>query len=181
MTDIFTQRLLLPDAIDIRENGEGLLLVHNGREMPIDQVVRCFPFSTPDQWLSLRNADGDELGLLESLDGLAPDARLRLETRLKDRYHMPVIAHIDRIENGDRGTVWHVHTEDGPETFTLRGDRGIDFSAFPRIYLTDGQTRRRFVIPDFTALPGADQKRARAHLPMGFRGGGFRGRGGGFR
>ncbi len=174
---MLTERLLDPKTVDIRAQDDHLVLITNNTEVPIDQIVRCFPFSTPDRWISLRGPGGAELGLLDTLEKLPEHAQQLLQTRLNDRYAMPTITRIHRIESGSRGTIWHVDTDEGSAAITVRGDRGLDISAFPRILFTDGQTQTRFAIPDFTALDRSSQKLSRAHLPMGRRGGrGHRGR-----
>ena len=167
---LFTERQLDPHTIDIRNNGDGLILFANDREHAIDQVVRCFPFSTPDRWISLRDKTGAELGILPTLDGLANQSRSLLETYLKDRYHIPTIIALLNIESSKQGgSIWHVETDNGPAQFLMRGDRSLNLNAFPRIVFTDAITRKRYAIPDFTKLYGPSQRLARTYLPMGSR------------
>ncbi|MDP6039557.1 MAG: DUF1854 domain-containing protein [Candidatus Latescibacteria bacterium] len=178
MSNILTERHLDPHTIQIRQNGEGLILVANNQEQAIDQVVRCFPFSTPDRWISLRDKTGTELGILPTLDGLMDQSRSILETHLKDRYHIPTILAFHNIESSKQGgSIWHVETDDGPAQFLMRGDRSLNLSAFPRIVFTDAITRKRYAIPDFTTLDRPSQKLARTYLPMGSRHDSGRGRG----
>jgi len=109
--DIITQQLI-PETIDIRQNGDSLILFADGEELHIDHIVRCFPFSTPDQWISLRDQDGTELGLLPTLDGLNTQSRARVEEHLKDRYDIPKIQTILNIEsNKEGGTTWDIDTD----------------------------------------------------------------------
>ena len=172
-----TERLLNPHTIQIHEQNGDLTLTIDGHSEPIDQMIRCFPFSTPNHWISFRKSDGSELGLLKTLDELDQGARHIVETRLKDRYHIPTILKIVQIDTHPQGTQWQVETEEGIQTFSLRGERGVSTTDFPKIFLTDATTRQRFVIPDYTALDRACQQLARAHLPISSR----RGRGGRFR
>ena len=166
--NLITQNQLIPQAIDIRRNGDGLLLFADGEEQAIDRVVLCFPFSTPDQWISLRDRDGTELGLLPTLDGLNTQARKLIETHLKNRYDIPKIQTILNIESSkEGGTVWDIDTDAGPMSFTIRGDQNLN--AFPEIVFTDAITRKRYKISDYTKLDRASQKTARAYLPMGSR------------
>jgi len=162
------QNQLIPETIDIRQNGDSLILFADGEELHIDHIVRCFPFSTPDQWVSLRDLDGTELGLLPTLDGLNPQARALVEEHLKDRYDIPKIQTILNIEsNKEGGTTWDIDTNAGPMDFTIRGDQNLN--AFPEIVFTDAITRKRYKIPDYTKLDRASQKIARAYLPMSSR------------
>ena len=168
--DLVTGRQLVPHAIDIRPNGEGLLLIANGEEQIVDRAVRCFPFTTPDLWISLRDETGAELGLLPALNGLNAGARTSLEAHLKARYDIPIVQSIRAIETGKQGgAVWRVITEEGPASFTMRGDQSLSLNAFPEVIFTDAITRKRYKIPDFTKLDRASQKIARVHLPMGSR------------
>lgn len=178
MANQLTQHQLDPHTVDIRQNGETLLLVVDSQEHPVDHAVRCFPFSTPNKWISLRDEKGSEIGLLPTLDGLNEKSKALLETYLKDRYYIPSIESIREIEGSKQGgTIWHVHTQDGPMSFTMRGDRSLNLNAFPEVVFTDAITRKRYKILDFTKLDRASQKIARVHLPMGSRHSG-RGRGG---
>lgn len=168
--NLVTQHQLVPHAIDIRPNGAGLLLLANGEELAVDRAVRCFPFTTPDRWISLRDATGAELGLLPTLNGLNAGARTSIEAHLKARYDIPIIQSLRTIETGNQGgAVWHVITEEGPTRFTLRGDQNQNLNAFPEVVFTDAITRKRYKIPDFTKLDRASQKNARTYLPMGSR------------
>jgi len=167
---MLTERLLDPKSVDIRAQDDHIVLIAHNTEAPIEQIVRCFPFSTPDHWISLRNPDGVELGLIDTLEGLSEQAQQLIRSRLDDRYAMPIIQRIQRVESGPQGAIWHVDTDEGVATVTVRGDRGLDITGFPRILFTDAQTRKRFILPDFTTLDRPSQKLARAHLPMGFRG-----------
>ncbi len=165
-----TENQLIPETIDIRQNGGSLILCANGEERNIDHIVRCFPFSTPDQWISLRDRDGTELGLLPTLDGLNAQSRTRIEEHLRDRYDIPKIQTILNIEsNKEGGTNWDIDTNAGPMNFTLRGDQNLNLNAFPEIVFTDAITRKRYKIPDYTKLDRASQKTARAYLPMSSR------------
>jgi hypothetical protein len=170
------ERLLNPKTTRIQQHQDHITLTTNGQTESIDQIVRCFPFSMPNHWISFRKADGSELGLLKTIDELDTDSRHLVETRLKDRYYIPTILKILQIETDTQGNQWQVDTEDGPKTFFIRGERGISTGEFPKIVFTDATTRQRFVIPDYTALDRTCQQLARAHLPMGSR----RGRGGRF-
>lgn len=165
-----TENQLIPETIDIRQNGDRLLLTADGEELHIDHIVRCFPFSTPDQWISLRDRDGTELGLLPTLDGLNTQSRARVEEHLKNRYDIPQIQTILNIEsNKEGGTNWDIDTNAGPMSFTIRGDQNLNLNAFPEIVFTDAITRKRYKIPDYTKLDRASQKIARAYLPMSSR------------
>jgi hypothetical protein len=172
---MIADRLLDPDTLHIEKDADVLILTVDGQPETFDQIVLCFPFSTPNQWISFRKSDGSEVGLLRSVDGLDEESRRVVETRVKDRYHIPTILRIESIENLSHGTQWQVETEEGMKTFSVRGDRSINTSEFPKIVMTDATTKQRFIIHDYTDLDRASQKLARAHSTIGSRGRGGRG------
>ena len=171
---MITERLLDPTAIQIHKIENVLQITINNQLEQVDQIVRCFPFSTPNQWISFRKSDGSEIGLIQSTNDLNEDARQIVETHLKDRYHIPTIAKIENIESNAQGTQWFVETEEGSQSFSLRGERSVDLSEFPKVVFTDAATRQRFAIPNYTDLDRASQQQARAHLSIGRRGRGGR-------
>ncbi|MDA0709317.1 MAG: DUF1854 domain-containing protein [bacterium] len=168
-------RLLDLNTVHVRREGDTLTLSCAGVDEAINQIVRCFPFTSPDQWISFRRSDGTEMGLVKSIAKLDPASRAIVAKHLHDRYYIPSISRIDGIENRANGTEWRVETADGPQTLFLRGERGVNTSEFPKILLTDATTHQRFVIASFTALDRPSQKLARANGGLGARGG----RGGG--
>lgn len=172
---MLADRLLDPTTIQIQQTDHNITLTMGDKTETIDQVVLCFPFSTPTQWISLRKADGTELGLLKTVDDLPEASRHIVEKRLKDRYHIPTIVRVVHIEMGSQGTQWQVETEEGETTFSIRGERSINTGEFPKIILTDASTRQRYAIVDYTKLDRSSQQMARANLPISSRG---RGRGG---
>ena len=178
MPDLNTRRTLDPKRVTRSRNPDDTLWFNQGDQpVQIAQIVRCFPFTSPHIWISLRDLDGAEIGLLNTLDGLEPASRRLIEEILKARYYIPKIHRITAVESGSGGATWAVETEDGPAQFRILGDRGVDTSTFPRVLLTDGATRQRFEISDYTALDRPSQVLARSHLPISTRGG----RRGGFR
>jgi hypothetical protein len=172
---MIAERLLDPNTIHITQNENDIILTIEGQPQHIDQIVRCFPFSTPNQWISFRKLDGSEMGLLKTIDELNDESRRVVETSLKDRYHIPTILRIEQIENLSHGTQWQVETDEGLQIISVRGERSIDTSQFPKIVLTDATTRQRFIIPNYTTLDRPSQQLARAHSAIGSRGRGGRG------
>lgn len=172
---MIAERLLDPNTINIEQDGDSVILTKDGQSEPIDQIVRCFPFSTPNEWISFRNSDGHEIGLLNTTTELDETARQIVEARLKERYYIPTILRIEQIETTQQGTTWQVETDEGIQTFSIRGERSVNISEFPKVVFSDAITHQRFTIPNYTALDRSSQHIARAHLSIGRRGG----RGGG--
>ena len=181
MPTIDSEKRLGPQTLQIQKDADRtLLLAQNGHQIEVDEIICCFPETSPQIWISLRTERGNELGLLPSLDGLKPDVREHIETILKERYPIPTIFQIRKIESISGGSHWQVETEEGPKQFQIRSDRGVDLNAFPQMFFTDSTTRKRFRIPDYNTLDRTSKALLRGRLNIGRREGGgrHRGRGG---
>jgi len=98
------------------------VLRQDGKEEEIVlQVVRCFPWSTPDSYISLRDDQGKEVYLLSSLYELEdPKIRHLVETELHDRTYIPRILHINAIVDEIDLFRWNVKTDAGNRLFYTR-------------------------------------------------------------
>jgi len=100
----------------IERNPAGQLVVHlEGCDEPVVDVhiARCFPWSVPDAYISVRNADDREVALLDSLDELDPDSREIAAAELRDKTFNPMIRRV--LECKD---------EFGISSITAETDRG---------------------------------------------------------
>ncbi len=61
---------------------DGKLWLLDAAGASVVDVVRCFPWSAPDRFLSLRDAEGAERGFVTSLDELTAESRAALESGL---------------------------------------------------------------------------------------------------
>ena len=69
---------LRPRIERVERNRSGQLVVHlAGQDKPIvdASVARCFPWSVPESYISIRSADGKEIALLKSTDELDQASR----------------------------------------------------------------------------------------------------------
>ncbi len=167
MAILESERICDPKTVPVSSDTEGLWFEQNGSRSRIDQIVLCFPNSTPDRWVSLRDSDGEELGLLPSLEGLDDKIRSQIESNLKDRYHIPTITRVVSVESVAGGTRWQVETPDGQEQFQILSERGFNMNGFPHILFTDGMTQNRYQIMDYTSLDRPSQKLLRTRLNIG--------------
>ena len=88
------------DALRIRKlqrNGKGQIVAHvEGIDEPVVDVHvrRYFPWSAPDEYFSIRDADGKELAMLRSLHELDPDSREIAEAELAHKVFNPKIIRV---------------------------------------------------------------------------------------
>jgi hypothetical protein len=116
------------------------------------RVKRVFPMSDPAGYLSIQDGAGKEVGILESLDGLDPDARELVIQELDRRYFTPQIGRITELKQ-DAG-MWRftVETQRGSTEFYVRNWRDSAHetgSGRWQIHSVDGQ---RYEIPNVERL-----------------------------
>jgi Domain of unknown function (DUF1854) len=101
------------------------------------RVRRAFPWSTPDQFVSIRNADGKELVLVESLNGLSEPVRRTIEQTLSAAVFIPRITRVDEVDVRFGYQQWRVHTDRGPVEFRVQEREDIRFLPDGRFSLRD--------------------------------------------
>ncbi len=146
--------VLDPSALRIRRNGRALLTVEAGGKSYDDvSVRRAFPLEMADGFIGLFEAGGEEIGILESLDGLDAESRTALENQLALTYFLPVITSVTRIAE-DFGVVHaDVETSSGPRRIEIRNIRShIRVLSRNRALIEDAEGNR-FELPDFHRLP----------------------------
>lgn len=87
--------------------------------------VRAFPIQAPESGISLLNADGKEVGWIDSLDQLDPANAALVRDELLGREFMPEIARIVAVTSFATPCTWTVDTNRGATDFVLRGEEDI--------------------------------------------------------
>jgi hypothetical protein len=105
--------------------GHLVLVTPDGQTTSDVVPVRAFPFSAPDQWISLCDQSGREILCLTDLDGLAPETRTLLQAELAQREFIPHILRILRVVEGGGSDQWFVTTDRGDRSFELPGEDNI--------------------------------------------------------
>ena len=141
--------------IERRQDGQ-LWAVRDG-EVARVRVSRCFPWSEPTRYLSLRDDDEQEVGLIDNLDELDPDSREALAGALVEAGFVLEITAIDSLQRDFEIRVWKVQTRQGPRTFQTKLDD------WPRALPGDGLLIRDvagdlFHLPDPHGLDPKSQK-----------------------
>ena len=103
-----------------------LLLTTAAGERHVGVVpVRAFPIQSPEQGVSLVNADAQEVAWIDDLAGLAEPARTLVREELAAREFMPEITEILAVSSYSTPCTWHVRTHRGMTEFVLRGDEDL--------------------------------------------------------
>jgi hypothetical protein len=127
-------------------------------------VLRAFPLSEPDRYLSVRNEKNEELGLIVEPERLDPDSRAIIAAELQRRYVTPVIRRIVSIRERFEIIECQVETDRGLCQFSARNLRESVIRPGPGRYILTDVDGNRFDLPDLQALPPASQAQLLAHL-----------------
>lgn len=119
--------------------------------------VRAFPISAPDAGLALVNAEGRELAWIDNIATLSVEAREMIEQELASREFMPEIRCIHRVSSFATPTTWHVETDRGEASFTLKGEEDIRRIASTSLLIADNHGVQ-FLIRDILALDKHSRK-----------------------
>lgn len=144
----------------VERNKAGQLVVKlAGRDDPIidARVVRCFPWSIPDSYVSVLDSDGKEAIMLKSLDGLDAPTREVLETELHDKVFNPKILKISECKHEFGVTSITAETDRGEVTFQVRSRDDVRVLSPTRALFRDADGNT-YELADLTALDPAAQK-----------------------
>ena len=106
----------------LERRGDGRLwAIANGVTRPV-RVHRCFPWSEPDRFLSLRDEEDREVAMVSHMDELEQASREALAASLLEA---GFVLRVDRILDVDEEVEirnWRVVTRQGPRCFQTRLD-----------------------------------------------------------
>jgi len=147
-------------VISIERNSAGQLVVRlEERDDPVVdvKVVRCFPWSVPDGYVSVRDADGKEVAMFRSLDDLDAASRKVVDEELRDKVFNPKILRIVDYKHEFGVTQIQAETDRGEVTFQIRSRDDIRILSAKRALFrdVDGNT---YELPDVTALDATGRK-----------------------
>ena len=123
--------------LSVDEKGR-LLLRRPGQDDVADvRIRRAFPWSRPGEHISIRNADGKEVVLIDDLLSLNVDQRAMIESRLEATSFIPRIKHVDEVDVRFGYQQWKVQTDRGPADFRVQEREDIRFLPDGRFSLKD--------------------------------------------
>jgi len=120
---------------------------------------RAFPFSDPDRYISVREADSKarEIGIIQEVSVFGEDMQAILREQMNLRYFTPIIERVYDVKVEYGYAYWDVLTDRGAVKFTMNSG-SIPHLSDVRLLVTDIDGNR-FEIPDFTKLPQKDVKK----------------------
>ncbi len=126
------------------------------------QVYQSFPFTDPDAYISIREADekAREIGIIKSLKkDVSKETREMLEEQLRLRYFTPKIEKIINIKDEYGFAYFDVLTDHGACRFTIHmGGGSVVNLSDTRLMITD-LDGNRFEVADVTQLTTPELKK----------------------
>lgn len=155
-------RYLTEENAVFERTGTGFLsLKVDGEYYQRVAVVRMFPFSDKDKFISIRTTEerSKEIGIIEELSQMKPETVEMLKEQMTLRYFTPIIEKIIKIKDEYGFAYWNVVTDHGECNFTIRmGGNSVIHLSDSRILIMDID-ENRFEIPDINRLTPAERKK----------------------
>ena len=149
------------NAVFARTGGGFISLEFDGKKWERMQVIRLFPFTEPDQFISIRTVEerSKEIGVIEDMKKVSKETRKMLEEQLKLHYFTPVIQKVLDIKDEYGYAYFHVMTDRGECRFTINmGGNAVVRLTDTRLLITD-LDENRFEIPDVLQLSQKEQRK----------------------
>ena len=80
---------------------------------------RCFPFETPDEYISVLNKDGREYAMIRDLAQMPADAQEIIHGELNRKYLCPTVKRIKSLKEKLGYSFWEVETDRGEMSFSM--------------------------------------------------------------
>lgn len=80
---------------------------------------RCFPFETPDEYISVLDKDGREYAMIRDINELPEESREIIRAELDRKYLCPIINKITSLKEKLGYSYWNVETDRGAMSFSM--------------------------------------------------------------
>ncbi len=140
--------------------GGTVMLDHEGTRYNRVKIVRLFPFSDADRYLSVRDHDDSdrEIGIIEDLELMNKESRDVIRHQLDLCYFTPVINKIMNIKDEYGFAYFHVMTDKGECRFAINmGSNAVTKLSDTRLIIMDID-ENRFEIRDVEALSQKEKR-----------------------
>ncbi len=155
------QYLNRDNAVFSRTEGGFVSLEYDGKTWERVQIIRLFPFTEPDRFLSIRTVEerAKEIGVIVDLQDVDEDTGQMILEQLNLHYFTPVIKRILDIKDEYGYAYFHVITDRGECRFTINmGSNAVAHLSDTRLLITD-LDENRFEIRDVNELTMKEQRK----------------------
>ncbi len=150
--DVFELRFLDPKKVRFFREGDALrVTIEDDRSCLRVVPMRAFPISMRDRYISLRDMDGNELGMIRDMHELDKKSRKLLEQEIRRRYFMPEIRRIITLREKFGIVEWEVETDRGVKKFFTRTLHHCMKETDTGFIITDME-ENRYEIRDFSSF-----------------------------
>jgi hypothetical protein len=104
------------------EDGEPVAVIGEKR-VTLGHILSIYPISNREHFVSLRDTEGNEIGIVEEAHTIEGGSRRVLQEELERSYFLPQITDIVSITDKLGVLTWRVETNRGPRTFEVRRPR----------------------------------------------------------
>lgn len=141
-------RYLKPEDFVLMKGEGGCLrmTLHGEKSFLRVKAKRCFPFTFPDKYISIRDGNDEEIGIIADLARLDRDYRRWIQEDLEMRYFTPRIKSIKLIKSRYGGVEWHVETDCGPKRLITKGVHDTMMEVDPGRYVINDVDGNRYEI-----------------------------------
>ncbi len=125
---------------------------------------RCFPFETPDEYISVLNKDGREYAMIRNLTDLSDESQAIIRQELTRKYYCPTIKKIKSLKEKLDYSFWEVETDSGEMAFSMHDTyRNIARVGNGMLIITDVDGNR-YRINDVALLDRKSYKKIELYL-----------------
>lgn len=145
---------LLPEDVSFitDDNSNIRVVVKNTRSVLRPVLCRAFPLTNSNQYIELREFDGEPLGIFKDIDTFSSQSKKYIENLLNNFYHIPNILQINKLSFVMGTWKIDVETDKGEITFFIKKPQNnIRYISKQNIILTDPHGNH-FNIPDINLL-----------------------------
>jgi hypothetical protein len=127
------------EAIRLSRDARGQLALHRPGAPDVCPVrlARCFPWTAPDDYLSVRDKEGAEVCLLTSREGLNAETRRLVDEELDGQEFFPRITRVVGVDDRFDVMVWTVETDRGPIELQVEHHEDIRLRDDGRVTIKD--------------------------------------------
>jgi hypothetical protein len=157
--DTYEIKLLDPAKVRLFRSDRNVLeMEYEGERYAEVLVYRAFPLSRQEEYISIRTAKGDEIGIIERLQDLDAESLKEARIELQLRYLVPKITRIHKIRQLPGIWQWELETTLGPRKMSMRNLHDhMQFIGESRLIVSD-LDGNRCEIPDIEALDPHSRK-----------------------
>lgn len=145
-------KILEPDKVKLYRNRFGeLVLEYEGRRFEDVTPLKAFPLSAPESYIALIDSGDNEIGIIEDLNSLPKESRRVLREELEERYMVPKILKVLKVDEVFGMPIWRVITDRGERTIELMSRSDAKLLPSGRVIVKDIDGNR-YEIPNYWEL-----------------------------